>query len=159
MKGRWMVEGAVGGSIGAGILAVWFLLYDMAEGQPLRTPALLGAALLHGLRDAGALQITLRLVVEYSLVHSAAFLVFGCAVAGLLFAADRAPELIFALLLLFCCFEVFVLVLVTILAEWLFEALAWWAIVLGNLAASAGMLAFFWRRHLRAWRVFISAAR
>jgi hypothetical protein len=46
---------------------------------------------------------------------------------------------------------------VTILAAWLFEALAWWAIVLGNLAASAGMLAFFWRRHRLAWRAFISA--
>lgn len=158
MTGRWMVEGTVGATIGAGILAVWFLLYDMAEGQPLRTPALLGAALLHGLRDVGALQITLRLVVEYSLVHSAAFLVFGCAVAGLLLAADRAPELIFALLMLFCCLEVFILALVTILAEWLFEALTWWAIVLGNFAASAGMLAFFWRRHRLAWRAFISGA-
>jgi hypothetical protein len=158
MNGRWMVEGAVGGTIGAGILAVWFLLYDIAEGQPLRTPALLGAALFHGLRDVGALHITLRLIVEYSLVHAAAFLLFGCAVAGLLLVADRAPELIFALLLLFCCFEVFILALVTILAEWLFEALAWWTIVLGNLAASAGMLAFFWRRHRLAWRAFISAA-
>jgi hypothetical protein len=59
MNGRWVVEGAVGGTIGAGILAVWFLLYDLAEGQPLRTPALLGAALFHGLRDAAALRITL----------------------------------------------------------------------------------------------------
>ncbi len=159
MNGRWMIEGAAGGTIGAGILAVWFLLYDVAEGQPLRTPALLGAALFHGLRDAGALQVTLGLIVEYSLIHWAAFLIFGCAVAGLLAAADGAPELIFALLLLFCCFEVFILTLVTILAEWLFEALAWWAIALGNLAASAGMLAFFQRRHVLAWRAFISTGR
>src|SRR5206468_1198394 len=47
-------EGFVAGALGAAAVAVWFLLYDTAAGAPLRTPALLGAAVLEGLRDPAA---------------------------------------------------------------------------------------------------------
>ena len=55
---RVLVEGIVVGLAGAAAVAIWFLLYDLAEGVPFRTPALLAAALFHGLRDAGALTVT-----------------------------------------------------------------------------------------------------
>src|SRR5262245_44253217 len=62
-------EGMVGGLIGAAAVAVWFLLYDLAAGVPLRTPALLGAAVFHGVRDAGAVTVSLPLVLQYTAVH------------------------------------------------------------------------------------------
>jgi len=73
---------------------------------PLRTTALLGAAVLEGLHDPSALTISLPLVLEYTLLHEAAFVAFGWLAAGLLALADREPRLFAAL------------------AEWLFEALA-----------------------------------
>ena len=152
-------EGIVAGLLGAAGVAVWFLLYDLAAGMPLRTPALLGAAVFHGLRDPNAVVVTLPLVLQYTVLHGAAFIGFGCAAAGLLALADREPRLLFGFVMLFCCFEVFVLAMIATLAEWLFETLAWWTILTGNLLAALVMLWFFFGHHRVAWREFIEARR
>src|SRR5262245_59779575 len=120
---RVVAEGAIGGTVGGVVVAGWFLTYDMAHGMPFRTPALLGAVLFDGLRDIATLRVTPTLVLEYSLVHWAAFVLFGCGVAALLAAVDRDPVLLAGLFGLFCCFEVAALGLIAILGEWLFEAL------------------------------------
>ena len=156
---RAVREGIWAGLLGAAAVAVWFLIYDTAAGVPLRTPALLGATLLQGLREPSALVITLPLVLQYTVVHGAAFVAFGIAAAGLLALADRDPRLLFGLVMLFCCFEVFFAALITILAEWLLEAIPWWTILGGNLVAAAVMLAFFFREHRVTWREFLHARR
>jgi hypothetical protein len=150
-------EGLVAGLLGAAAVAIWFLIVDTAAGMPLRTPALLGAAVLEGLRDPSALVITWPLVIKYTLIHGAAFAFFGWLMAGLLALADREPRLLYAFVMLFCCFEVFFIALIMILAEWLFEALAWWNILAGNLLAAVVMLAYFFRGHRVAWREFLTA--
>jgi len=150
-------EGLVAGLLGAGVVAVWFLLYDVAAGVPLRTPALLGAALLHGLRDPSALVITAPLVAEYTAVHGLAFVLFGWIAAALLALADREPRLLFAFIMIFCCFEVFTFVMIEVLAHWLLESIAWWTILAGNLLASAVMLGYFLRGHRVAWGQFLHA--
>jgi hypothetical protein len=152
-------EGFIAGLLGAVAVAVWFLLYDLAAGAPLRTPALLAATLFHGLRDPSALAITLPLVLQYTVVHGLGFIVFGWGAAGLLALADREPRLLFGVFMLFCCFEVFFIALVAILAEWLLETLAWWTILAGNLLASLVMLGYFFRGHQVAWREFLAARR
>ena len=125
----------MGGTIGAVAIAVWFLCIDVSMGQPFRTPALLGATLFEGLKDPAALHPTVRVVLEYTLVHWVAFVAFGLVAAGLLAAADRDPRLLFVVFMLFCCFEVFALGLISVLAEWLFGVLAWWTLVLANFLA------------------------
>jgi hypothetical protein len=150
-------EGLVAGLLGAGVVAVWFLLYDIAAGLPLRTPALLGAALLHGLRDPSALVIDTPLVAEYTAVHGLAFVLFGWVAAALLALADREPRLLFAFIMLFCCFEVFTFVMIEALAQWLLESIAWWTILAGNLLASGVMLGYFLRGHRVAWGKFLHA--
>jgi hypothetical protein len=44
LRFRYLRDGLIAGLIGAALVAVWFLIYDAAIGQPFRTPALLGAA-------------------------------------------------------------------------------------------------------------------
>jgi hypothetical protein len=152
-------EGLIAGLAGAVAVAVWFLLYDLAAGIPLRTPALLGATLFHGLRDPSALVITTPLVLQYTVVHGLAFVLFGWAAAGLLALADREPLLLFGLFMLFCCFEVFFIAAIAILAERLFETIAWWTILAANLLASLVMLGYFFREHRVTWREFLAARR
>jgi hypothetical protein len=149
-------EGLVAGLLGAAAVAVWFLLYDLGAGMPLRTPALLGAAVLHGLRDPAALTISLPLVLQYTLIHGASFVGFGWLAAGLLALADREPRLLSAFAMLFVCFEVFFFAVIAILAEWLLESLAWWTILAGNLLAAAVMLGYLFREHRLAWRAYLS---
>jgi hypothetical protein len=155
---RIVTEGFAAGAIGAATVALWFLCWDAARGTPLLTPALLGAALFDGVRDAAAVQITRRLVLGYSLAHTAVFGLFGLAAAALLAAADRRPVLRFGLFLLSCCFEVVALALIAVLAEWLFEALPWWSIAAGNVLAAGAMLGFLLRRHRAAWRAFLTVS-
>src|SRR5919109_170591 len=49
LVGSWggvLREGIVAGVIGAAVVAVWFFVIDAIQGEPLRTPRLLGTALL-----------------------------------------------------------------------------------------------------------------
>ena len=156
-RSRVAREGFVAGALGAAAVAVWFLLYDTAAGVPLRTPALLGAAVLEGLRDPAALTISLPLILKYTLVHGAAFVVFGWLAAGLLALVDREPRLLYAFIMLFVCFEVFSFAMIAVLAHWLLEALAWWTILAANLLAALAMLGYLLRKHRVAWRAFLSA--
>ena len=87
-----LYEGMLVGLAGAVAVALWFFVYDLAEGTPFRTPALLGAALFEGLRDPAALTITLALVLEYTAVHGLAFLAFGLVSAGLFALADSSDD-------------------------------------------------------------------
>jgi hypothetical protein len=153
-----LLEGVVVGLAGATAVAIWYLLYDLTQGVPFRTPAVLAAALFHGLRDAGALTITPGLVLEYSLLHGAAFILFGLAAAGLFALVDRDRRVLFAIFMLFCCFEVFALAMITVLGAWLFHTLPPWTIIGGNLTAGLIMLAILFRDHsLSLSQVMISA--
>ena len=141
-------EGIVAGLVGAGVVALWFLLYDTAKGQPLKTPALLGAALFQGIVALpGGVRPDLATVAGYTLVHVLAFVIFGIIAAFLVVAAERQPLLLIGLFMLFAAFEVFFFGLVLILAESILGALVWWAIFVGNLLAAAAMLLYFFAGH------------
>ena len=71
------------GLIGAAVAMVLFLLVDLAAGVPLRTPAMLGNALFHGASGAREAAITTKVVLGYTAVHVAGFVLFGLAVSGL----------------------------------------------------------------------------
>jgi len=130
---------------------------DIARGTPFLTPALLGAALFDGLRDAAAVPVTWRVVLGYSAIHCATFALFGLAAGALLAAAARQPTLWAGLFLLFCCFEVFALAVIAVAGEWLFEGLAWWSIAAGNVLAAGAMLAYLLPRDRMTWREFLAA--
>ena len=142
-------EGIVVGLAGATAVAVWFLLYDLAAGVPFRTPALLGAAIFDGLRDPGALVITPALVLKYTVLHGLAFIAFGIAAAGLFALVDYERRVLFAVFMLFCCFEVFLVGMVVTLAERLIEERPIWAILGANLLAASVMLGILFRSHHR----------
>ncbi len=148
--GRWVDvirEGAVAGGLGGSVVAVWFLLYDSIRLQPLRTPALLGAAVLQGLRDPERLVPNLDVVVGYTVFHFATFAFFGIVVAALLLAAEREPRVLLALFVLFLCFQLFFFGFLQALDTHLAGALPWWNIAIGNLLASVAMVTYFFLGH------------
>jgi cytochrome bd-type quinol oxidase subunit 2 len=157
MRRSLIREGIVVGLAGAVAVAAWFLLYDLAAGVPFRTPALLGAAIFDGLRDPAALVITPALVLKYTVLHGLAFLVFGIATAGLFALVDYERRVLFAVFMLFCCFEVFVIGMVMALAERLIEEIPIWAILGANLLAAGVMLGILFRSHHRMPREVLTA--
>ena len=144
---RVLYEGALVGLAGAAARCrCGSSLYDLAAGAPFRTPALLRDA-LRRLRDAAALKITPTLVLEYTVVHGLAFLVFGWAAAGLFALADRDRHVLFGVFMLFCCFEVAALAAVEVMASWLFDTLRPWSIIGANFVAVLVMMGSLVRSH------------
>ncbi len=143
LVGSWggvLREGVVAGLIGAAAVAVWFLAIDWIEGDPLRTPRLLGAGLLGQTSPVAA-------VLVYTVVHGLAFIVVGVIGALLVAGAERQPLFVFALVIFFTAFEVFFFGAIVIAARWVLDELAGWTVFVGNLLAAAGMLAYFFKGH------------
>ena len=151
--GAWssvLREGGVAGLLGAALIMLWFLAFDAVQGQPLRTPRLLGSALLGRPESIDA-------VLAYSVLHVLAFLAFGALSAVLVAAADEQPMFLFPLVILYVVFQVFVFAVVLLLARWVFDELPGWAVVVGNLLAASGMLAYYFKGHPHLARRVVAA--
>ncbi len=142
-KGQIVRDGAVAGLLGAATVALWFLLFDFSRGRLFETPALLASVLFH----AAARVPTLPLVAEYTIVHVFAFVSFGVGSAILLDAAERKSTLLPALLIVLIAFEGLFVALVTFLGPEFQSAISWWSVLVGNLLATAVMVAYFFARH------------
>jgi hypothetical protein len=149
LQGSVLRRGLVAGVVGAAIVALWFLLLDAVRGKPLFTPALLGAAVFHGVSRPEEVLIAAGPVIGYTVLHVLGFVAFGIVAAGLLVASEREPAMFIAFVLLFAAFEVFFFAALGAFGRSLLGALVWWAIFSGNLLASVGMLWLLLRAHPR----------
>ena len=69
-------EGVIAGALGASVVAVWFLGVDVIAGHPLRTPELLGRALISVLGPLGA-EGAFTYIAAYTVFHYVAFALIG----------------------------------------------------------------------------------
>jgi hypothetical protein len=143
-------EGIVAGIIGAAAIALWFFVLDVFNGRPFYTPSVLGAALFRrsmGLDQLHTLPVSFEMVLFYTWVHGMVFCVIGGVAAKLLALAEQNLSVGFGILLFFVIFEFGFFVMAFIFAEPLLQALAWPAVLIGNLFAATGMAFYFWRHH------------
>jgi len=141
--GSWggvLREGVVAGVIGAAVVALWFFAIDAIHGEPLRTPRLLGTALLRASDPTVGL-------IAYTALHGLAFVAFGIVGALLIAGAERQPLLVFALVIVFTAFEIFFFGAVVIVASWVLDELAGWTIFVGNILAAGAMLTYYFSGH------------
>ena len=138
-------EGVIAGLIGAAVVAVWFLVLDLARGRPFLTPTILGAAVFYGVRTPVGIEPSILPVIGYTLIHGFAFVAFGVIAARLIAVSEREPPVFAAFVILFAAFEVFFLGVVSAFGQSMLGALVWWAILIGNLLASIAMLGYFFR--------------
>jgi hypothetical protein len=142
-------EGFITGSIGAAIVAGWFLIVDAVVGRPFFTPAMLGRAFFWGVSDPTAVEISLPAVAGYSMVHVLAFVLIGIVAAVLACQVERAPATLFIVVVFFAVFEFGFYVIVALVAQPILGAMAWWAVAIGNAFAALGMGYFLWHAHPR----------
>ncbi len=143
-------QGVAAGVLGAGIVAVWFLVLDTINGRPFYTPTVLGTALFRhgeGLASPESLAVSLEMVLMFTWVHGLVFAILGGAASWLLWVAERNPSLGFGILFLFVAFEFGFIVVAMVFAERALHALAWPAVLVANLLAAAAMAFYFWLRH------------
>ncbi|MGZ8377651.1 MAG: hypothetical protein ACXW61_16430 [Gemmatirosa sp.] len=134
-------EGLTVGMIGAGAVALWFLLVDLLGGRPLHTPALLGAV-LSGTSDAAAAvegDGRLGFAAVYTVVHLLAFGALGVLATFLVHRAQRSPSLIALLVMLFAAVEVAFTGFVALLEVQAIGNIAWYQVAIGNVVAALAM--------------------
>ena len=146
---KLVTRGLVTGLIGAGAVAIWFLVLDVARGQPFFTPAALGAALLLGATSQAEVQVTLPIVAAYTVLHVAAFVLIGIAVEWAAERVERAPAVLRAAALTFVLIEGVFIGLVGAVSQWVLGALGYWAVAVGNVLALAAMAMWVFGTHPR----------
>ncbi|NIP81534.1 MAG: hypothetical protein GWM90_20895 [Gemmatimonadetes bacterium] len=141
-------EGLVVGLLGAGAVALWFLVIDTVAGRVLFTPAALGSVIFHGATGMADVRVDALTILAYTGFHFGAFLATGLVAAAIVgYAEDRHAYVLLGAVLLFVTFETFFIGLVAIAAQWLLEVIPWWSIAVANLVAAAGMGYYLGRRH------------
>lgn len=145
MQARNVREGTVAGLLGAGAVALWFLVLDLVAGSALATPEFLGRSLFSVL-GKGIDWPPMRYVLAYTVVHVAVFVAIGVLVAAILEASKRTPGVLAGLLLLFVVFEAAFYGFTLFLAEGSpLGRFAWYQVGGANLLAAALMGRYLWR--------------
>src|SRR5438128_594631 len=133
---RILREGFIAGLIGAGAVALWFLIVDTVAGRPFFTPAMLGSAVFWGVHDPSLVVIEYSRIIGYTMIHVSAFLIVGTVSAVLAAEVEVAPPTLYLVVVFFA-----------ILAQPLLGSLAWWNVAIGNAIAASGMGYYLWRQH------------
>lgn len=123
------IRGIVAGAIGAAALALWFFLVDLSSGAPLRTPAMLGAALF-GVEN---LDGNVGLLVLFTVLHFAAFMGVGALTAWTLSQMEVVPNFLAGLLLGFILFDILFFGSAWATGINVIAALGWVEVLAGNL--------------------------
>lgn len=147
-------RGALAGALAAISIAIWFLVVDIAQGQPFRTPSFLAEVML-GL-DGGNLGIIG--IGVYTLLHFAAFIAVGVAAAWVAERLEVVPGTLLGIVLGFLLFDLVFYGSVLFTGVDVVQALGWPVVLIGNviagmvlfatLTALGGVTPLDWRRTL-----------
>ncbi len=140
-------EGATTGLIGAGIVAVWFLITDLLQGRPLSTPSVLGQVFLYHLSTPSVSPAETGPVVAYTCLHVGAFVLFGIVLTQMVHLAMSSPLARFGLLVIAVCFEFFFIFMMYAVLQMTSSLFPWWSVLCANSLSLAGMGIYLYRRH------------
>jgi hypothetical protein len=150
-------EGVVAGTIGAVVVAIWYLIVDTAGGQPFRTPNALGRIFFRGDLGPSVQRIVPEVVLGYTAVHFMFFALVGIGLTLLVQLATRNIALRMGVWLgLVVAFGLFA-GLTYMLGTATEDQLSPWSVLSGSLLGVLGMAGYLWRQHPRFGRSFDQA--
>jgi hypothetical protein len=148
LRGHPLIQqGLMTGLIGAGVVALWFLVIDIIGGRPLHTPAALGSALFLGAQSETEIRMSIGLIAGYTMAHVAVFIAAGSAMAAAAAYLERRPSRALIVGLAFIVIEAVITSAVLLGAEWVMGSVGLWAITGANLLAVAAMGVYVMRAH------------
>jgi hypothetical protein len=141
-------QGVSAGILGGSAVALWFLLLDVIiEGRPFYTPNLLGQLVFQRGQSPAPDTLSAGMVIGYTLLHFAAFSLFGVFLTQLVRLASRHHIWRFALVIVLAVFEVFFIGFTFILVGPSDGDSRWWTILVGNTFALIAMGAYYYPRY------------
>jgi hypothetical protein len=149
-------EGLEAGLVGAFAVVAVYLMRDVATGEPLNTPSVLGTLLFEGLDAAREVRSAPGAAAAYNAVHLAVWTAFGFLLSSLMDLVEKAPKW---RLLPWAAASCSLLVMV-VLDLWVGETdLARPHLWLGGLAGLLSMAAYLAWRHPRAMAHLVGIGR
>jgi len=143
-------HGVLAGMIGAAVVAVWFLLFDVLLREPFYTPSLIGSVLFLGLDVHMVTGVNTSMVFAYTGLHGALFLIAGTAIAWMFSLVERNPQFGLVLVLLFLLVQSVIFGFEVTIVPNIVGALGAWAVAMANLLSAVAMFWFLLRRRPRA---------
>ena len=138
---------------GGAAVALFFLVVDLLDGQPLFTPSLIGSVLFHGVSAEAVATVQLDAVAYYSILHLASFAALGTAISLLVYEVElhsRHPVVV--LLVLFAIIEVGFLAVASLALPGVIDRLGIVRIGAANLLAAGSIALFFLWSHAPGMR-------
>ena len=147
MRHSVMRDGIIAGILGATAVASWFLGVDIAYGQPLATPTVLGRGLLAFFGPPGS-EGPLVFVAAYTIFHYSAFMAVGLLASVIVHQAQHQPAVLAGAMMLFVAFEIgFYGISAALRESPAIGSLSGMMIASGNLVAAIVMGTYLWRSH------------
>jgi len=132
------------GGVGGGLVALFFLVFDIAvHGEPLFTPSLMGSVLFDGLSPASVQTVSMTAVAKYTAVHFATFGLLGLGISYLTHQAEirsRHPAMVMGAV--FLALEVGFWLAAAIAIPGVLHRLGALPVAVANLLAAAGIAGF-----------------
>lgn len=144
---RDAAQGVVLGLIGGTLVGAWFFVADLVAGLPLRTPSVLGQAVLYGDRLPDLSHVDLPAALLYAGFHFVTFIGLGILLTALARQAVVEPTVRYALFIVFIGFEIFVAGVLGMLSESTRDLFPTWQVLTANALAAAAMALRLWWRH------------
>jgi hypothetical protein len=143
-------DGILTGIVGAVVVSLVFLLLDFANGRPFHTPSLLGSVIFRGEPISDLSGPDPFMVLAYTGLHVAAFLVVGFLLAGLFREFEKHPKLGLELLVVLLVFEGLLMGAEVTIFPALVGELGAWAVATANITSLIAMFAFLAYRQPQA---------
>jgi len=140
-------DGILTGVTGAVVVAVWFLILDMARGRIFFTPSLLGSVVFLGQSPDQVVSVNGFIVFAYTGLHVVLFLLAGLVIAWMFSMFEHNPHFGIITLLLFFLFEAILFTFAAVIFPSLMGTIGSLAVASGNLFAAIAMFWFLIRRH------------
>lgn len=151
-------DGLIAGVIGYAVVATFFVVFNLAVGQPaLYTAALLGESLFAGVRDPAALTLDPGLVLAFNGVQLVVMLLFGLFAAWLVYEAELHPEFWYLAFFLFLAALVAGYAGVLVITLLMGTLLSPWLVVTASLLGALSMALYLTLSHRRLVHTVMSA--
>lgn len=132
------------GAIGGSAVALYFLVFDLIDGQVLFTPSLMGSVLFEGASPADVVKVQLDTVTYFGAVHFLSFAVIGAIISVIVHEVElHAKHPFVVLVVLFAILEAIFLVTVPLALPGIIERVGIFRIAGANLLAAGSMALFF----------------
>jgi hypothetical protein len=133
-----VTRGAIAGFLAATALAIWFLVIDTLQSQPLHTPLFVASALA-GLQRT---DMSVGLLAMYTTLHFGIFILVGILINWALERTGTAPHFLLGLVLGFLLFDLVFYLGVIVTGVNVVRTLGWPQVLVGNLIAGATLMGY-----------------